>query len=82
MSSDTSARGDTPALEPQADLAAAGGRRASDFAALAPDPAHDLVPMVPPATFPGAGAGAGAGTGPAAGGDAGRLTPAADPVSP
>ncbi|MCW2907733.1 MAG: hypothetical protein JWL68_2522 [Actinomycetia bacterium] len=47
MSSDTSAPGDIPALEPQTDRAAPPGRRAPDFAALAPDPAHDLVPHDP-----------------------------------
>jgi len=53
MSSDTSARGDTPALEPQTNPAAPPGRRASDFAALAPDPAHDLVPHGPAGDVPG-----------------------------
>ncbi|MGI8450687.1 MAG: hypothetical protein ACR2MP_26610 [Streptosporangiaceae bacterium] len=47
MSSDTSAMGDIPALEPQTGLPAPGSRRASDFAALAPDPARDLIPRGP-----------------------------------
>jgi hypothetical protein len=59
MSSDISATGDIPALEPQTGLPATGSRQASDFAALAPDAAHDLIPREPagpgPAT-PGPGA--------------------------
>jgi hypothetical protein len=47
MSSDTSAMGDIPALEPQAGLAAPDSRQASDFADLAPDPARDLIPRDP-----------------------------------
>lgn len=47
MSSDTSAMGDIPALEPQTGLPAPGSRQASDFAALAPDPARDLIPRGP-----------------------------------
>ena len=59
MSSDTSAMGDVPALGPQAGPPAPGSRQVSDFAALAPDPARDLIPRDPagpdPAT-PGPGA--------------------------
>jgi hypothetical protein len=67
MSSDTSAMGDVPALGPQAAPPAPGSRQASDFAALAPDPARDLIPRDPagpdPAT-PGPGtAGRGRGRG-------------------
>jgi hypothetical protein len=47
MSSDTSAMGDVPALGPQAGRPAPGSRQASDFAALAPDPARDLIPRDP-----------------------------------
>lgn len=47
MSSDTSAMGDIPALEPQTDPVAPGARQVSEFAALAPDPAHDLAPRDP-----------------------------------
>jgi hypothetical protein len=49
MSSDTSATGEMPALEPPADPA---GRHASGFAALAPDPAHDLVTSDPAGDAP------------------------------
>ena len=41
MSSDTSATGEIPALEPQSHLAAPEARRASDFTALAAGPAPD-----------------------------------------
>ena len=54
MSSDTSAMGGMPALEPQTGLPAPGSRQASDFAALAPDPAHDLTPRDPAAPDPAA----------------------------
>jgi hypothetical protein len=53
MSSDTSAMGDIPALEPQTGRPAPGSRQASDFAALAPDPARDLIPRDPAAPGPG-----------------------------
>src|ERR1039458_961544 len=49
MSSDTSATGEMPALEPPANPA---GRHASGFAALAPDPAHDLVTSDPAGDAP------------------------------
>jgi len=54
MSSDTSAMGGMPALEPQTGLPAPGSRQASDFAALAPDPAHDQIPRDPAAPDPAA----------------------------
>jgi hypothetical protein len=54
MSSDTSAMGGMPALEPQTGLPAPGSRQASDFAALAPDPAHNLIPRDPAAPDPAA----------------------------
>jgi hypothetical protein len=41
MSSDTSATGELPALEPPADPVATAGRQACGLAALAPDPVHD-----------------------------------------
>ena len=47
MSSDTSAMGDVPALGPQAGPPAPGSRQVSGFAALAPDPARDLIPRDP-----------------------------------
>src|ERR1039458_10583469 len=49
MSSDTSATGEMPALEPPADPA---GRHASGFAARAPDPPHDLVTSDPAGDAP------------------------------
>ncbi len=52
MSSDTSATGNGPALEPHSDPAAASAGQASGLAALAPDPAHDLLPGGPAASAP------------------------------
>ena len=53
MSSDISATGDLPALEPQVGLPAPGSRQASGLAALAPDPAHDLIRRDPARPDPG-----------------------------
>ena len=47
MSSDTSATGNSPALEPHGDPAVPTAGQASGLAALAPDPAHDLLPGGP-----------------------------------
>jgi hypothetical protein len=52
MSSETSAMGDIPALEPQPGPAAPGARQVPDFAALAPDPADDLAPRDPAGRIP------------------------------
>ncbi|MGD0925894.1 MAG: hypothetical protein ABR926_11935 [Streptosporangiaceae bacterium] len=55
MSSDTSATGKTPALEPQADPEAPGARQGSGFAALAHEPAaHEPAAHEPPAHEPAA----------------------------
>ena len=54
MSSDISATGDIPALEPRTGLPAPGSRHASDFAALAPDLARDLIPRDPASPDPAA----------------------------
>src|SRR5216684_8754144 len=43
MSSDTSATGEIPALEPETDPTALAARQASGWAALAPGPAGDVV---------------------------------------
>ncbi len=53
MSSDISATGDLPALEPQVGLPAPGSRQAPGLAALAPDPAHDLIRRDPARPDPG-----------------------------
>jgi hypothetical protein len=47
MSSDTSATGEIPALEPEADPIAPATRQTSGLAALAPGPARDVVPLGP-----------------------------------
>jgi hypothetical protein len=47
MSSDTSATGEIPALEPEAGPTAPATRRASGLAALAPGPAPGVVPLSP-----------------------------------
>ncbi len=52
MSSDTSATGEIPALEPQADPEAPAARQGSGFAALAPGPAHEPAAREPAAREP------------------------------
>ena len=57
MSSDTSATGEIPALEPEAAPTALAARQASGWAALAPGPARGVVargPARPAAAGPGA----------------------------
>ena len=52
MSSDTSAAGEIPALEPPAGPAAAAARQGFGLAALAPDPAHDPASPGPAGSLP------------------------------
>ena len=58
MSSDTSATGEIPALEPPAGPWPRRPRQASGLAALAPDPVHDPASPGPAAASPPAGAAA------------------------